>query len=214
MYIVNKIRGEMQSLPAKEIKSEQMKAMKSELAQKILHLLSNQSMYPIEIAKKLKQNEQKIYYHIHNLEKVGIIKIIKKGEIKGVIANYYGLTEPACWTEEYLNDYNVSSFQVRNDGNVDIDFTVTSQTATNAAGFLAGTAPGYAFRATDGLESTGATMVGAGSWHEFDGSAQAAVTALPSGTSEDEVYVEIRLIVPDDAQGIKGDTLLFTSSPN
>lgn len=52
-------------------------------------------MYPIDIAKALKVHEQKIYYHIRNLEKAGIIKVVKKETKQGATANFYSLTEPA-----------------------------------------------------------------------------------------------------------------------
>ena len=52
-------------------------------------------MYPIELAKELKVHEQKIYYHIKNLEKSGIIKINKKEIKQGAVAKYYSLDKPA-----------------------------------------------------------------------------------------------------------------------
>ena len=95
MFIVDKQKNEVYSLPAKEINAGDAGAISSELAQKILSLLVKQQMYPIDIAKALKVHEQKIYYHIRNLEKVGIIKVVKRETKQGATANFYGLTEPA-----------------------------------------------------------------------------------------------------------------------
>ena len=77
MFIVDKQKNEVYSLPAKEINAENAKSIGSSLAQKILHLLAKEAMYPIHIAKALKVHEQKIYYHIRNLEKAGIIQVVK-----------------------------------------------------------------------------------------------------------------------------------------
>ncbi len=95
MFIVDKQKNEVFSLPAKEISAGHAKCVSSELAQKILGLLAKEAMYPIDIAKSLKVHEQKIYYHIHNLEKAGIIKVVKKETKQGATANFYALTEPA-----------------------------------------------------------------------------------------------------------------------
>src|SRR3989344_4199962 len=95
MFIIDKQKTEVYSLPAKEIKAEDAGSLSSELAQKILHLLAKEPMYPIDIAKALKVHEQKVYYHIRNLEKAGIIKVVKKETKQGATANFYALTEPA-----------------------------------------------------------------------------------------------------------------------
>lgn len=58
---------------------------------KIIDLLKNKNMYPIEISKALKLHEQNIYYYIKKLEKAKIIKINEQKKINGVIANLYAL---------------------------------------------------------------------------------------------------------------------------
>ncbi|MBI3027460.1 S-layer protein [Candidatus Woesearchaeota archaeon] len=95
MFVIDKQKNEVYSLPAKEISAEHAGSISSELAQKILNLLAKEAMYPIDIAKTLKVHEQKIYYHIRNLEKAGIIKIVKKETRQGATANFYVITEPA-----------------------------------------------------------------------------------------------------------------------
>jgi len=95
MFIIEKRVNETYSLPAKEIKLSQIKSIKSELAIRILKLISDKVMYPKEIAKKLKENEQKIYYHVRNMEKDRIIRVVKRETIQGAVANFYGLVEPA-----------------------------------------------------------------------------------------------------------------------
>ena len=95
MFVIDKQKNEVYSLPAKEISADVAGAVSSELAHKILNLLAKEPMYPIDIAKALKMHEQKIYYHIRNLEKAGIIKVVRKETKQGATANFYSLTEPA-----------------------------------------------------------------------------------------------------------------------
>lgn len=95
VLIINKTKKETTSLPAKELNFSSLKNLNSGFAFKILKLLVNEEIYPKEIARRLKVHEQKIYYHIRNLEKAGIIKVTRKEIIRGALTNYYTLTQPA-----------------------------------------------------------------------------------------------------------------------
>jgi len=95
MFVIKKEKNQILSLPVKEITVKEAKNLSSDLALKILKLLIKKPMYPIELAKELKVHEQKIYYHIKNLEKSGIIKINKKEIKQGAVAKYYSLDKPA-----------------------------------------------------------------------------------------------------------------------
>lgn len=115
MFVVDKQKTEVYSLPAKEIRAENAGCLSSELAQKILNLLAKEPMYPIDIAKSLKVHEQKIYYHIRNLEKAGIIKVARKETKQGATANYYALSEPA-FVIKFKNFETTSKIaQIRNE---------------------------------------------------------------------------------------------------
>jgi len=95
MYIINKTKQGIVSLPAKELDFKQIRPISSELAQKILTEIAKKPNYAKKIAKNLNVNEQKIYYHIRNLEKAKIIELSKKEIIQGAVANVYSLTEPS-----------------------------------------------------------------------------------------------------------------------
>jgi len=95
MFVVDKRKNEIFSLPAKEIKASDAKNLSSALAGKILKLLSSKPMYPIEIARELKVHEQKVYYHIRNLEGCGAIRVVKVEERHGATAKYYAVDQPA-----------------------------------------------------------------------------------------------------------------------
>lgn len=95
MFVIEKDKNEIYSLPAKELKFNNLKSFGTELAQKILKSIALEPKYPADIAKELKVHEQKVYYHIRNLEKAGVIKVVKKETKQGAVANYYALTEPS-----------------------------------------------------------------------------------------------------------------------
>ncbi|MBI2657186.1 S-layer protein [Candidatus Woesearchaeota archaeon] len=115
MFIIDKQKNEVYSLPAKEIKAENAGSLSSDLAIRILHLLAKEAMYPIDIAKALKVHEQKIYYHIRNLEKAGAIKVAKRETRQGATANFYTLEEPA-FVIRFRNFESTSKIaQIRNE---------------------------------------------------------------------------------------------------
>jgi len=87
---------------AKEIhllSAPQLKTILGNLSWKILTLLSQKEMYPLEIAKYLNMHEQKIYYHIRKLAKANAIKITREEKKSGGTARYYRTASPAFGVE-------------------------------------------------------------------------------------------------------------------
>jgi DNA-binding transcriptional ArsR family regulator len=78
---------------------QKLKMILNRLSWKILVMLSEEEMYPLEIAKKLGIHEQKVYYHIRKLARAGAITIAKEEEKKGAIAKYYKAVSPAFGIE-------------------------------------------------------------------------------------------------------------------
>lgn len=74
------------------LEPEMMAKGMSRTGWKILELLSKKQMYPLEIAQKLKLNEQTVYYHVKLLQKAGMIEISKTEEKNGAICKYYATT--------------------------------------------------------------------------------------------------------------------------
>lgn len=97
------ISGESSRPEAKDIvifdHPEQLKPVLNKISWKILNLLQEREMYPIEIAKKLNVHEQKIYYHIRGLAEAGVIKIVREEEKKGATAKFYKIVSPAFGIE-------------------------------------------------------------------------------------------------------------------
>jgi DNA-binding transcriptional ArsR family regulator len=79
--------------------SQKLKMILNRLSWKILVMLSEKEMYPLEIAKKLGVHEQKVYYHVRKLAKAGAITVVREEEKKGAIAKYYKAVSPAFGIE-------------------------------------------------------------------------------------------------------------------
>lgn len=95
MFLVNKSKGKVSSVPVKELNFSQIKPLGSKLSIEILKILAKEPNYPKNVAKKLRVNEQRIYYHIRNLEKAAIIEVSRTDYVSGARANIYALTEDA-----------------------------------------------------------------------------------------------------------------------
>jgi DNA-binding transcriptional ArsR family regulator len=79
--------------------SQDLKMILGTLSWKILTLLSQQAMYPLEVARKLGMHEQKVYYHIRKLERSGAIAVEREEKKKGATAKYYRTVSPAFGIE-------------------------------------------------------------------------------------------------------------------
>src|SRR4030042_1691542 len=79
--------------------AQKLKMILGTLSWKILTMLSEEEMYPMEIARRLGVHEQKVYYHIRKLAKAGAINIQKEEKKKGATAKYYKTVSPAFGIE-------------------------------------------------------------------------------------------------------------------
>lgn len=76
-----------------------LSVLNSKLALKIVKVLADSPCCAIDVAKKLKQHEQKIYYHIRRLEKAGIVYTISNERRRGMIAKIYSVVSPVVATK-------------------------------------------------------------------------------------------------------------------
>jgi DNA-binding transcriptional ArsR family regulator len=60
-----------------------LKAIAHPIREKILEMTLKEPMYPVEIAKRLKMIEQKIYYHIKILKRAGVIEEVEERQMRG-----------------------------------------------------------------------------------------------------------------------------------
>ncbi len=93
--VLETIKGKTLGQSAKILQPAQVKPALSALAWKILKSLAEKSSYPKSISKTLGENEQKVYYHIHRLQKAGLIKIERVEERGGGVAKIYSIAAPA-----------------------------------------------------------------------------------------------------------------------
>lgn len=88
---------------------QKLKMVLNNLSWKILSMLVEVEMYPMEIAKKLGVHEQKVYYHIRKLVKAGAITVVREEEKKGAIAKYYRAVSSAFGIELPFGYRNVKT---------------------------------------------------------------------------------------------------------
>jgi DNA-binding transcriptional ArsR family regulator len=93
-YVIEESEKGQNAYPALIVKPSALKVLTSELAIRILKELSKQPSCVMDIARKLKEHEQKIYYHIRRLERAGIIKLIRKEERAGATAKIFSISHP------------------------------------------------------------------------------------------------------------------------
>ena len=92
MHVIKKEKNEIFSLPAAEISLEAAAAAKSPLARRVLAALAESGeLFAADIARRLGVHEQKVYYHLRQMERAGFIAMLR--EESG--AKYYSLRKPA-----------------------------------------------------------------------------------------------------------------------
>lgn len=79
--------------------AQKLKMVLGKLSWKILTMLSEKEMYPLEIARQLGVHEQKVYYHVRKLAKAGAITVEREEKKKGATAKYYKTVSPAFGIE-------------------------------------------------------------------------------------------------------------------
>ena len=70
-------KGKIFSEPIEIIEPRKIKAALNPISWKILNYLSKEPDFTINLARKLKVHEQKLYYHINQLRKSGLIEVVK-----------------------------------------------------------------------------------------------------------------------------------------
>ncbi len=94
MFIVNGNVG---------MKAREVRFLK-DFDRRILALLKDREMYPMEMAKALGVNEQTLYYHVRKLEAAGFIRPVRSVFVGGIRTTYYALTSEAFF--ERVGDFH------------------------------------------------------------------------------------------------------------
>jgi DNA-binding transcriptional ArsR family regulator len=89
----------------------------NELALKIIRELGKQPACAMDVARKLGVHEQKVYYHIRNLEKLGLIKVIRIEERVGAMAKIYfpvsSVVSFKLFEGEHINDVKTRAAELK-----------------------------------------------------------------------------------------------------
>ncbi len=93
-YVVEEKEDEQKAYKTLVLEPKNLNVLNTELSLKILKELSRKPSCAMDISRKLKEHEQKIYYHLRRLEKSGIIKVIRKEERVGAIAKIFSVSSP------------------------------------------------------------------------------------------------------------------------
>lgn len=114
MHVIKEVDGKRFIKKAELLEStEKIRNVFHPLRWKILKLLAEKPMHASQIAKILGEQEQKIYYHIKQLENAGIIKMLKKVDIRGTSAKIYAPSSRA-FVLELPGDETPVDFYVKN----------------------------------------------------------------------------------------------------
>jgi len=88
-YIVKSTDNTLFYDEAIDLKLDSLRLIGHPIRLKILRLLAKKPMYPIELAKALKMHEQKVYYHVRQLQAAEAIEVVEKKEIRGTTAKRF-----------------------------------------------------------------------------------------------------------------------------
>lgn len=98
------------------IKPNKLGVLNTELSIKILQELSKRHSCAMDIARRLKEHEQKIYYHLRRLEKAGIIKLERTEERSGALAKIFSVSSPfvsvKIFDGEHLTDVKMKPKEI------------------------------------------------------------------------------------------------------
>lgn len=112
-YLVKDKEGSLYYSPVLILENPgSMKIIDQEIRIKILKILSKESLFSAEIARKLGLHEQKIYYHVKQMLNAGILEITEKKEIRGTIAKKLASKE-MNFAVSFSNEWNEISSLVK-----------------------------------------------------------------------------------------------------
>jgi len=94
---------------------KKMKMLSNPLALKIVSMLGEEELCAIDIARKLKVHEQNVYYHLHNMEKAGIVHVARREMRYGMTAKMYAPVASVVAAKLYENGHVVENIKTQAD---------------------------------------------------------------------------------------------------
>jgi len=115
-YFVEETDAGQKAYEVLHLEPKKLNVLNSELSLKILQELARRPSCAMDIARRLKQHEQKIYYHLRRLEEAGIIKLLRKEDRVGATAKIYGVMQPylavKLFEGEHLTDVKTKAREI------------------------------------------------------------------------------------------------------
>ncbi len=68
---------------------EQLRAVSDMLRMRIIDILQERPMTVTQVSERLDMSPAKVHYHVHELEKVGLLKLVETREKGGILEKYY-----------------------------------------------------------------------------------------------------------------------------
>ncbi len=116
VYFIEETKNGQRAYKALELGADNFSVLNSELARDILKELSEKPSCAMDIARKLDEHEQKIYYHLRKLEKSGIITLDRTEERVGATAKIYSVQHPylavKLFDGEHLSDIKTRAREI------------------------------------------------------------------------------------------------------
>jgi DNA-binding transcriptional ArsR family regulator len=115
-YFVEETKEGQKAYNALELKPKSFNVLNSALAQKILNELAKRPSCAMDISRRLKEHEQKIYYHLRRLEGAGVITLERTEERVGATAKIYSVSHPylaiKLFDGEHLTDVKTKAREI------------------------------------------------------------------------------------------------------
>lgn len=116
MYFVEETKNGQKAFKALKLKPKSFNVLNSTLAQKILNELAKRPSCAMDVARRLKEHEQKIYYHLRRLEGAGVITLMRTEERVGATAKIYSVPHPylaiKLFDGEHLTDIKTKAREI------------------------------------------------------------------------------------------------------
>jgi len=116
VYFIEETKDGQKAYKALKMKPKNFNVLNSELAQKILNELAKRPSCAMDIARRLKEHEQKIYYHLRRMESAGVIKMERTEERVGATAKIYSVAHPylaiKLFDGEHLTDVKTKAREI------------------------------------------------------------------------------------------------------
>jgi len=107
--LIEESKGNQTAYNSFMVKPKDIGVICSDLSLKIINELVRTPCCAMDVARKLEQHEQKIYYHLRRLENVGIIKLVASEKRYGMTAKIYDVVSPIIATKLYNDGYSINN---------------------------------------------------------------------------------------------------------